>query len=89
MARKRKAEAASAADEAADILQPASPRAASPRPASTPAANAAVEYEKPHLNVYTMMLLISFIALVTGSVLLYLELQPYGNFLEWWQTTGV
>lgn len=39
---------------------------------------------QPRFTVYSMMLIIAFIALTTGSVLLYLELQTYGEF-PWWK----
>jgi len=38
---------------------------------------------KQRFSVYTMMLIISFIALVAGSVLLYTELDKYGPFPQW------
>ena len=45
--------------------------------------------QKRKLNVYTMMLILSFIALLTGTILLYMELNTYSNqFLNWWDTTG-
>ena len=45
--------------------------------------------QKQKLNVYTMMLLLSFIALLTGTILLYMELNRYGDeFLNWWNTQG-
>jgi hypothetical protein len=34
-----------------------------------------------------MMLILSFFALVIGSVLLYLELTQYGDY-PWWVTSG-
>jgi len=40
--------------------------------------------QKQKLNVYTMMLLLSFVALLTGTILLYMELSTYGPFLDWW-----
>jgi len=36
-----------------------------------------VKPQKPRTNVYTMMLIISLIAIITSCVLLYLELRPY------------
>ena len=39
--------------------------------------------EKQRTNIYTMMLIISFIALVTASVLLYLELNRFGVWPPW------
>ena len=37
--------------------------------------------------MFTMMLLISFYAVTTACVLLYLELKMYGD-KEWWNTAG-
>ena len=39
-----------------------------------------VQVQKPQSNVYTVMLLISLVALVVGCVLLYLECVAYGVF---------
>ena len=52
-----------------------------PGSASGPAAT--VPPQKRGFSVYSMMLVISFIALVTGSVLLYYELDKYGRFPQW------
>ena len=38
---------------------------------------------KQRFSIYTMMLIMSFVALVTGSVLLYTELNKYGPFPQW------
>lgn len=38
---------------------------------------------KQSFSVYTMMLIVAFIALVIGSVLLYQELNKYGAFPQW------
>lgn len=38
---------------------------------------------KSSLNIYTVMLLISFMALTTGAILLFLELQRFGNWPQW------
>ncbi|QDU78245.1 hypothetical protein Pan97_53290 [Bremerella volcania] len=38
---------------------------------------------KSNLNVYTMMLILSFIALTTGAILLFMELQRYGTWPQW------
>ena len=37
-------------------------------------------------NVYTWMLVIAMIALMTASILLLLELQSYGSY-PWWNAT--
>ncbi len=39
-----------------------------------------VQVQKPQSNVYTVMLLISLVALIVGCVLLYLEIDAYGGF---------
>jgi len=39
---------------------------------------------KHGFNIYSMMLLLSFIALSVGAMLLYYELQKYGSF-PWWK----
>ena len=36
-----------------------------------------------------MMLLMSFVAIIIACILLYLELRPYGEFMKWWDTSGV
>jgi hypothetical protein len=49
-----------------------SPRTSDP---SKPPAGA---YRKPRADVYTMLLFVAFVALVLGTVVLYLETQEYG-----------
>ncbi len=48
---------------------------------------------KPRFSIYTMMLLLSLFALITGCVLLYLEMESYkpdGGGSGWpWETKGV
>ena len=39
--------------------------------------------QKQRFNVYTMMLVLSFFAIVTACVLLWSELNSYGKF-PWW-----
>ena len=41
--------------------------------------------QKPGTNIYTVMLILSFCAIVMACVLLYLELNRFGNY-PWWQT---
>jgi len=41
--------------------------------------------QKQRLNVYTMMLILSFIAICIASTLLYMELNRFGNY-PWWKT---
>ena len=42
-----------------------------------------VVVQKPKTNVYTMMLILSFIAIVTACVLLWLEMSSYGTWPQW------
>jgi hypothetical protein len=41
--------------------------------------------QKQGTNIYTVMLILSFLALVTGTVLLAMELNRYGDY-PWWRT---
>jgi hypothetical protein len=43
--------------------------------------------QKQKLNVYTVMLIVAFVALLTACLLLYLELRQYGS-MPWWKTEG-
>lgn len=43
--------------------------------------------QKQSFNIYTMMLILSFLALVTACILLYLELQLHGSY-PWWKPLG-
>ena len=40
--------------------------------------------QKQPLNVYTVMLIVSFCAIITACLLLYLELKQWGSF-PWWK----
>ncbi len=40
--------------------------------------------QKQPLNVYTVMLIVAFLALTIASLLLYLELTQWGSF-PWWR----
>lgn len=40
--------------------------------------------QKQPLNVYTVMLIVSFFAIITACLLLYLELKQWGSF-PWWK----
>ena len=40
--------------------------------------------QKQQLNVYTVMLMVSFFAIITACLLLYLELRRWGSF-PWWK----
>ncbi len=39
--------------------------------------------QKQQLNVYTLMLIMAFIALCTGCGFLYYELSQYGSYPQW------
>lgn len=57
----------------------ATPVAAAPA-ASAPAASAAargVKVEKPKANIYTVMLVLSFVAILVGCLCLYAEMSAY------------
>jgi len=41
--------------------------------------------QKQRINVYTMMLFIAFVCLVTACILLYKELTLWGSY-PWWNT---
>jgi len=43
---------------------------------------------KQGTNIYTVMLILAFLALVTSCILLYMELTQFGNY-PWWNTSGV
>ena len=42
--------------------------------------------EKPSTNIYTMMLVISLLAITIACVLLYLEMASYGPLFSSWKT---
>ena len=44
--------------------------------------------QKPGANVYTVMLIISFLALVTACALLATELGRFGSYPQWNTKTG-
>ena len=44
--------------------------------------------QKQQLNVYTVMLIVAFCAIITASLLLYLELRRWGSFPWWKAETG-
>jgi hypothetical protein len=44
--------------------------------------------QKQRTNIYTMMLILSFIAICVACVLLWMELQDYGPY-PWWKTDGI
>lgn len=43
--------------------------------------------QKQRFNVYTMMLVLSFIAICTACALLYSEMSAYGKFPRTWDTS--
>jgi hypothetical protein len=43
---------------------------------------------KPGTNVYTVMLILSFCALLTATMLLAMELGRFGSYPQWKATTG-
>ena len=45
--------------------------------------------QKPKLNVYTMMLVISFVTITVGCVVLLLELRRWGDGPRYWDTREV
>lgn len=44
-----------------------------------------VPVQKQRADVYTVMLIISFICIVTATILLYAELERWGTY-PWWNT---
>ena len=46
-----------------------------------------VATQKPGTNVYTVMLILSFCAIVIACILLYMELNRFGSY-PWWDTGG-
>lgn len=49
------------------------------------ASSPSVAIEKPGMNVYTVMLMLSLLAITTACILLYIELGKYGGFGEAWK----
>jgi hypothetical protein len=43
--------------------------------------------QKQRLDVYTVMLVISFICVLTASLLLYFELERWGDY-PWWRAAS-
>ena len=74
---KKAAKAAKAAEKAAKPAKPAKPGKAA-KPAAAAAARG-VLVEKPKANIYTVLLILSFVALVIGCICLYAEMSAY-NF---------
>jgi hypothetical protein len=51
-------------------------------------ANSDQVVQKQQLNVYTVMLIVSFCCICIASLLLYLELRRWGSFPWWKAETG-
>lgn len=58
----------------------------SPRSLAAPPAEQPIE-QKQRTNIYTVMLILSFIAICVACVLLYLELRVYSP--DYWKTKGI
>jgi hypothetical protein len=54
---------------------------------ATPAASPAAPTQKPGTNIYTVMLILSFLAIVTACIILAMELNRFGAY-PWWATPG-
>jgi hypothetical protein len=52
---------------------------------ASPTGAAEAPVQKQKTNVYTVMLIVSFVCIVTACVLLWLELQRWGSH-PWWNT---
>lgn len=50
--------------------------------------SANVAAPKPGTNVYTVMLIMSFLALLTATTLLAMELGRFGSYPQWKTTSG-
>jgi len=73
-------------DKAAAAEKPAKPAkpAKAPKAAKTPAApkQRAIAVEKPTADIYTVMLALSFVAVVVACICLYAEMNAYGLVLK-------
>jgi hypothetical protein len=49
-------------------------------------AKSDIVVQKPDTDVYTVMLIISFISILTACLLLYIELSRYGSY-PWWNAS--
>jgi hypothetical protein len=56
------------------------------QPSSVSPVGAEIPAQKQRADVYTVMLIISFICIVTATVLLYAELERWGSY-PWWKTS--
>lgn len=57
-----------------------------PTTAAPPASAAPVQ--KQGLSIYTVLLIIAFLALTIGTVFLYLEMRKWGDGWRLWDTSG-
>ena len=73
------------------MSQPSFDSAGSETPATRMTTATVVTAAKESLNVYTVMLLVSFIALLAGAILLLVELRRWGAFPSEtpWYTSSV
>jgi hypothetical protein len=62
--------------KAAAAAAPAAAPASAPAPAPAPARGGVV-VEKPKANIYTALLVLSFVAIVVGCICLYAEMSAY------------
>ena len=51
-------------------------------------ASESIVEQKQRNNIYTMLLILSFVGICTACVFLWLELQEYGVF-PWWKTSNI
>ena len=56
------------------------------QPSSVSPGGAEVPAQKQRADIYTVMLIISFVCVVTATILLYAELERWGS-APWWNTS--
>jgi len=54
----------------------------------SPTASKKPPVEKARTNVYTVMLIVSFLAILTACAVLYFHLDGYGEFMKWWEASA-
>lgn len=59
-------------------------KAAKPKKEKKPRVKSDIVVQKPDTDVYTVMLIIAFIGILTACLLLYIELSRYGSY-PWWK----
>ncbi|MCA9215724.1 MAG: hypothetical protein KDB27_21815 [Planctomycetales bacterium] len=77
----------SAKDKPAKPKKSKKAKAAKPAKAKkekTPRVKSDIVVQKPDTDVYTVMLVIAFISILTACLLLYIELSRYGSY-PWWK----